>query len=48
MQSGAAMWAPCLVLAHLWAVFFICKALAVLNPVAWRRIKSKILFWRPG
>jgi hypothetical protein len=42
------MWAPCLVLAHLWSVLFICKALAVLNPVLWRRIKDKALFWRGG
>ncbi|KAI8470836.1 MAG: hypothetical protein J3K34DRAFT_521019 [Monoraphidium minutum] len=42
-QAGAETWVPCLVLSHAWALFFIVKALSVLNPQLWRRAKKRML-----
>jgi hypothetical protein len=42
-QAGLETWIPCLVLSHVWALFFVAKALAVLNPELYRRITNKIL-----
>jgi hypothetical protein len=42
VQAGIGMWIPCLMLSHAWAIYFICKAVAVLNPVLWKRLKAKL------
>jgi hypothetical protein len=42
-QAGLAVWVPALFLAHVWSIVFICKALAVLNPALWLRMKQRVL-----